>query len=303
MTERLEPHLKTVLGDYPHTRPLKDGKVTSEHVGLDFVPVSPVHKAFAPMVRDEAYELSELAMVTALQAIAFGRPIVLLPAVVASRFQRACLVAPGSRPVAPEDLPGKRIGVRSYTQTTGMWVRAHLVEDYGLATRDLHWITRDGAHVAEYTDPDFVDHGIGDVALTDLLREGRLDAAIFGNDLPEGEEFVPVVKDAQDRDRAWRVKHGFMPINHMVAASRSAVEQKPEAIREAYGLLLRADEQAQREGQRTPPPVFGFDRLREPVAFTIDMRLEQGLLPRRLTVDEVFGPAEALIGNSCDLSS
>ncbi len=153
MTDLLEPHLKTVLGDYPHTRPLRDGKVTSEHVRLDFVPVSPVHKAFAPMVRYEAYELSELAIVTALQAIAFGRPIVLLPAVVASRFQRGCLVALGARPVAPEDLTGKRVGVRSYTQTTGMWVRAHLVEDYGLTTRDLRWITRDGAHVAEYTDP------------------------------------------------------------------------------------------------------------------------------------------------------
>lgn len=53
MTDLLEPHLKTVLGDYPHTRPLRDGKVTSEHVRLDFVPVSPVHKAFAPMVRYE----------------------------------------------------------------------------------------------------------------------------------------------------------------------------------------------------------------------------------------------------------
>src|ERR1700748_739899 len=84
--------LRSVLSTYPHTAALKSGALGSPKVRLAFEEVEPVHKAFAPMVRHEAYDLCELAVVTALQAIAYGRPVVLLPAVVASRFQRGCLI-------------------------------------------------------------------------------------------------------------------------------------------------------------------------------------------------------------------
>jgi 4,5-dihydroxyphthalate decarboxylase len=60
-----------------------------------------------------------------------------------------------------EDLAGKRIAVRAFTQTTGMWVRAHLKEDYGLSTASVEWLTHDPAHVEEYRDPPFVKHLTG----------------------------------------------------------------------------------------------------------------------------------------------
>jgi 4,5-dihydroxyphthalate decarboxylase len=294
------PDLRTVLADYPHTAPLKSGEVVSPSVRLDFHAVKPVHKAFAPMVRDEAYDLSELAVVTALQAIAYGRPVVLLPVVVASRFQRGCLIAHASRPVAPEELAGRRIGVRAYTQTTGMWVRAHLAEDFGLAPRDVRWITRDGAHVREYPDPAYVEHGIGEAALVDLLREGRIDATILGNDLPEGDEFVPVVPDAVARDTEWWRRTGFLPVNHMVVAGESVARRDPAAVREAYELLRRADRTVTRPEGAPSPTLFGFDRLRRPLEIIIDACLEQDLLPRELDVDEVFAPAREVLGREAD---
>ncbi|WP_284741619.1 hypothetical protein [Amycolatopsis sp. RTGN1] len=292
--------LRTVLADYPHTTPLKNGDVVSPSVRLDFHTVKPVHKAFAPMVRDEAYDLSELAVVTALQAIAYGRPVVLLPVVVASRFQRGCLIAHASRPVAPDDLAGRRVGVRAYTQTTGMWVRAHLTEDFGLAPRDVQWITRDLAHVREYQDPDHVEHGIGDAALVDLLREGRIDATVLGNDLPEGDEFVPVIPDAVARDTEWWQRNGFMPVNHMVVAGKSVTGRDPGAVREAYGLLRRADATVTRPAGTPSPTLFGFERLRRPLEIIIDACVEQGLLPRELDVDEVFAPAREVLGRAAD---
>jgi 4,5-dihydroxyphthalate decarboxylase len=289
--------LRAVLADYPHTVPLKTGAVTSDAVRLDFTEIKPIHRAFAPMVRTESADLSELAVVTALQAIAYDRPVVLLPAVVASRFQRGCLIAHADRPVAAADLPGRRVGVRAFTQTTGMWVRAHLVEDTGLATDSVHWITRDGAHVQEYADPPFVEHGIGEHTLPDLLRSGGIDAAVLGNDLPSGDEFVPVYPDAAERDREWWQRHGFMPVNHVVVAGTTIAAADPAAVRAAYELLVRADATVDRPDPAAPrPTAFGFDALREPIAFIIDTCLEQGLLPRRLDVDEVFAPARALLG-------
>jgi 4,5-dihydroxyphthalate decarboxylase len=289
--------LRTVLATSALSTPLKNGELTSPRVSLDFVEVSPVHKAFAPMVRQQAYDLSELAIVTCLQAIAYDRPVVLLPAVVASRFQRGCIIAYGPRgTIEPEDLVGKRVGVRSYTQTTGMWVRAHLVEDYGLATENIRWLTHDAAHVEQYRDPSFVEHMSGDKSLPDMLRDGDIDAAILGNDLPKDDEFVPVISGAAAKDRAWSQQHGFVPINHMVVASGDICARDPDAVKEAYRLLLEADARTPAPAQGPKTTMFGFERLRAPVAWVIDACVEQGLLPRRLSVDEVFGPAEKILG-------
>jgi hypothetical protein len=47
--------LKTVIGNHPHTRPLKDGSITSPRVCLEHVEVGPANRAFRPMVNDLAY--------------------------------------------------------------------------------------------------------------------------------------------------------------------------------------------------------------------------------------------------------
>jgi 4,5-dihydroxyphthalate decarboxylase len=287
-------HLRTVLKTTALTTPLKNGALKSDHVVLDFTEVSPIHEAFAPMVREAAFDISELAIVTALQAIAFGRPVVLLPVVVASRYQRGCLVS--YRPhgeVKPEQLRGKRVGVRSYTQTTGMWVRAHLVEDYGLATPDIRWITHDPAHVEQYQDPPFVEHPAHGKGLLDMLRDGDVDAAIFGNDLPEGDDYVPVIADAKVKDFAWAQQHGFVPVNHVVAASAETCKREPTAVRAAYGLLAQAESRQIAAGPRKT--LSGFDALRGPLEWIIDACVEQALLPRKLSLDEVLGPAHALL--------
>jgi len=290
--------LRTVLADYPHTRALREGRLTSPEVSLRFEDVAPVHKAFAPMVRRQAFDLCELAIVTALQAVAHGRPVVLLPAVVASRFQRGCLI--GYRPngvPAPQDLAGRRVGVRAYTQTTGMWVRAHLAEDFGLDLRQVQWVTHDPAHVAEYANPPYVLTPDGDSKTLDMLRDGEVTAAILGNDLPKGDDaYVPLIPDAAARDQAWYAQHGFMPINHMVVAGRDALARHPQAVRAAFALLRQADAEGNGRSEGPRQTRFGFDELLGPVQFTIDACLQQDLLPRRLTAEEVFAPARALLG-------
>lgn len=292
------PTLRTVLKTYPHTQALKQGALTDAGVNLDFIDIAPVHKAFAPMVRGAAYDICELAIVTALQGIAYGAPIVLLPAVVASRFQRGCIVGwqPNGIP-APAALAGKRVAVRAYTQTTGMWVRDHLAEDFGLDLREVEWMTQDPAHVADFMDPPYVSHQPEDRSLTDMLRDGDASAAIFGNDLPTEAGFQPLIADADTRDRAWWQTHGFMPINHMVAASRAACEAHPAAVRAAYRLLRDAASQQPSPDGKPVPYLFGFTALRGPLAYTIDACLRQDLLPRALSVDEVFAPAMELLGH------
>lgn len=291
------PVLRSVLKTYPHTAALKSGALASPQVRLDFEEVEPVHAAFAPMVRREAFDLCELAVVTVLQAVAYGAPVVVLPAVVASRFQRGCLIAYApAGPLDPETLVDKRIGVRAYTQTTGMWVRSHLHEDYGLPIDEMRWVTQDPAHVEAFHDPNIVSHAPPGARLPDMLRAGKVDAVIMGNDLPKGPEWAPVIPDAATKDLAWWERHRFMPINHMVVVGSRAAREHPDAVRAAYRLLVEADAAVRSPEGAPQKTLFGRDRLDGPLAFTIETCLRQKLLPRPFTPDEVFGPATEILG-------
>src|SRR5882757_3917796 len=112
--------LRTLLGDHPGTAALKNGSIKSDSVEFDFVDYSPTNKGFKPMIREQAFDVSEMAVVTYLMAKSFGKPMVLLPSVVLARFQHAyALYNAKSGTLTPRDLNNKRVGIRSFTTTTG----------------------------------------------------------------------------------------------------------------------------------------------------------------------------------------
>jgi 4,5-dihydroxyphthalate decarboxylase len=287
--------LTIALRTYPHTLAFKSGALDHPGCAFEHVEVDPIHKVFAPMVRRQAYDISELAIVTALQALDHGKPIVLLPMVVASRLQRGCIIArKADGPLDPRSLVGRRVGVRAYTQTTGMWVRAALREDFGLPVEEIHWVTRDDAHVEEYRDPAFVLPDESGKSLVDQLRDGDIDAAILGNDLPKDDEFAKVIPDHVARDRDWVARHGFMPINHMVAVRRDVLERAPQAVHAAYDLLVAGARGVARAEGALDPTLYGIDALRGPLDFIIAECRRQGLVSGSLTAEAVLAPCEAL---------
>src|SRR5262245_61888211 len=116
------PTLRTNLADAPVVQAMKDGKVSSDLVKFDFCGPKVAHDGFKAMVRENAFDAGELAIVTYLQAKAYGKPYVVLPAPVSGRFQHHC--AGFNKELGhlnPKDIEGKRVGVRTYAQTTGLW--------------------------------------------------------------------------------------------------------------------------------------------------------------------------------------
>src|SRR4051794_3489938 len=145
--------LRTLLGDHPCTAALKAGSIKSDSVTFDFAEISPTHKGFKPMVREQAFDVSEMAIVTYLMAKSFGKPMVLLPSVVMARSQHAFALYNGKLgTLTPGDLNNKRVGIRSFTTTTGAWLRGILANDYGVDLDSIDWITFEDAYVAEFRD-------------------------------------------------------------------------------------------------------------------------------------------------------
>jgi 4,5-dihydroxyphthalate decarboxylase len=94
-----------------------------------------------------------LAIVSHLIAKEFGKPLVLLPATMTGRLQHARALYNSERgQLRPEDLSGRRVGVRSLTTTTGVWLPGMLANDYGVDLDSNEWITFEEPHVAEFHD-------------------------------------------------------------------------------------------------------------------------------------------------------
>src|SRR3954453_15434554 len=146
--------LNVAFDDYPQTRALKRGKVKSDRVAINFSDIKPANRFFKPMVRELKFDISEMAIGTFLQAKAYNKPLVLLPATIMGRFQNGTLLYNAQRgTLTPKDLAGKRVGVRAYSQTTGIWIRGILTNDYGVDTDSFKWVTQEDGHVAEYREP------------------------------------------------------------------------------------------------------------------------------------------------------
>ncbi len=282
--------LYTLLGDYPNTMALKKGEVTSDLVSFDFANVKVSNTAFKPLVREAKFDVGELAIVTYLQAKAFGKPYVLIPATVLGRGQHHTIAYnPQRGALNASDLSGKRVGVRAYTQTTGAWVRGFLSDDYSVDPANAHWVTFEEPHLAEYHDPSFVTRAPADKALAQMLLDGELDAAIVGDKLPDP-RLAPLIPDADATARKWAEMHGGVPINHMMVVRSTISKSRPDLVKEIYRIL--------RESRRAAPPPsdgsvldpwrFGVDANRASLKIIIDYSFRQKLIPRIFAVDELF---------------
>src|SRR6185295_18346989 len=237
--------LYTLLGDYPNTMALKKGETTSSLVDFDFADVKVSNTAFKPLVREARFDVGELAIVTYLQARAYGKPFVLIPATVLGRGQHHTIAYnPQRGPLSASGLAGKRVGVRAYTQTTGAWVRGFLSDDYGVDPTKVHWITFEDPHIAEYTDPDFVERAPEGKVLVQMLLDGELDAAIVGDKIPDS-RLALLIPEADTVAQTWAKTHGGTPINHMIVIRDAISKSRPDLVREIYRML--------RESRRAVP--------------------------------------------------
>ena len=288
--------LHTMLGNYPITNPLKSGAVPSGLVDFDFVEVKVANNQFKQVVREAKYDVAELAIVTYLQAKAFGKPYVLLPAVPVSRGQHHTIAYNAERGVLkPSDLNRKRVGLRAYTVTTATWVRGILASDYGVDLDSIEWITFEDPHVAEYRDPTFVKRAPPGKELAQMLLDGEIDAAVVGDKLPDP-RLKHLIPEPDTAARAWAERHGGVPINHMVVVRESLSRTRPDVVRDVFRRLHDSKRAAGLpEGGALDPYRFGLAACRPILEVIVDYCSRQQLLPRRLTVDELFDETTAAL--------
>jgi 4,5-dihydroxyphthalate decarboxylase len=320
--------LRTVLGPFGHTQPLKDGRVTVEGTEIEIVHVDPMVAAYRKMVRNLEYDICEVAVTTYLVAKSFNKGFTALPIPLNHMLHFGDVqVGTDTGINVPADLVGKRVGVRAYTVTTGVWVRGILQSEYGVDPSSIAWYTDDEEHVTEYQAPPNVVASSG-ASLVDLFQQAKIDAAFAGpaglgrvgapregwnqgNEARDAmhttRDFKPLFPDAARLDAEWVTRTGIYPIHGVVCVKDEILAAQPELPRRLLEAFTRAKEiylaQLAASGPQTaddkkwvglqkivgPDPLpFGLDANHRTIEALIDYALAQKLIPRRYDPAEVF---------------
>ena len=269
--------LKVLIGDYPVTKQFRTRSDRFEFAQFQ----GSVATMFKRVVRNLDFDVAEMAIMTYLVAKAHGKPYRLLPFVVMARFQHPYLVYNAERgELSPQGLPGKRVGVRSYSVTTGAWIRDILADDYAVDLSRIQWVTFEEAHVAEFRDPPNVQRAAAGKDINAMLLAGEIDAAILGA-VPTDPRLKPVIRDPEAAGKKWGEKHRAIQLNHLVGVKNIVSKATAD---EVYALLLESKKAA------GDPPMLphGLEANRRNLEVAIDCAYKQGMIPRRFTVEELF---------------
>jgi 4,5-dihydroxyphthalate decarboxylase len=320
--------LKIAIATSGHTAALKDGTVPIEGVEANFVDVVPIIAAFRRMVRDVEFDVCELAPTTYLIARARGAPYIALPIFVMRRFHHSGFVArPDAGIKVPKDLEGKRVGVRAYSVTTGVWTRGIFTNEYDLDASRVTWVVDDEEHVTSLRLPDNVIHAPPGKSLVSMMASGELHAGFTG---PAGigragaptanweqggqtpaQNYPELIANADQVEANWYRRTGICPIHGTIVVKTDVLDKHPWVARALYDAFSKAKapylERLKRGEGETPediryrgfmplmgdPLPYGMTANRASIEALMTYALQQKLIPERMPLDQAFFDPEA----------
>jgi 4,5-dihydroxyphthalate decarboxylase len=301
-------HLKTALVGRGHTQPLIDGTVKPRTFEFDFEKVPVIINAFRRMVRGQEFDICEMAMTTYLCARAFGKPFTAIPVFPMRAFHHGAILYNTNAGIrSPKDLEGRKVGVnRGYTVTTGLWARSILQQEHDVNLSKVTWVLSGDEHVAEYRPPANVVPIEPGKTLEELLIAGEIAAAI-GVEV-ESPDVKPLIPNAREAGFEALRQRGHYPINHTVVIRNDLLDAHPDLapdLFDAFAGAKRIYVERLRQGRLDAPsptdqvfrrvmeiagdPLpYGIDANRQALEAIVQHSVEQGILPHRVAVEELF---------------
>ena len=313
--------LSIAVADYGHTRSLKSGAVPIEGVEPNFIEVKPIIGAFRRMVRDVEFDVCEMAPTTYMIARALGAPFIAIPVVVMRRFHHGgFVVRPDSGIKVPKDLEGKKVGVRAYSVTTGVWTRGIFVNEYGLDSSKVTWVVDDEEHVTTLKLPPNVLHAPPGKSLADMMESGELQAGFTGNagigrsGSPTGgwsaqanaDVYPELIQNAAQAEADWYRRTGIYPIHGLIVIRTEVLWKHPWVARALYDAFVQAkrpyieslksgkgDSADDKKYRGLMPLVgdplpYGLDANLRSIEAMLTYGLQQNLIPKRMSLEEAF---------------
>ena len=329
MSQQAALPLKIAIATYGHTAAIKNGSIPIAGVAPEFVEVNPIIAAFRRMVRNIEFDACEIACTTYIVARAYGRPFKALPIFLMRNFHHGGIVYREDAHIkTPKDLEGKKVGVRAFTVTTGAWTRGILAAEYGLDVSKVTWVVDDEEHVQELKLPPNVIHVLNGKSLVSMMAAGEIQAGFtanagIGREGPPkegwaaGAQATPqvyrdLIPNTGPLEEAWFKRTGVYPMHGVLVVKDELLKKHPWLVKSLYQAFteaknryvarLRAGEGDSAHDKRyrgylklmDDPLPFGIQANLPSINMLIDIATRQGLIPRRMSVDELFVDPDAL---------
>lgn len=310
--------LSVALAKHPWTAPLIDGEVTVEGFDLEFVPAaSPMSPIFMRMARNQEFDVSEIALSTYLIAKELSKPFTAIPYFPLRNWPHGLLTVNRNSGIeTPKDLEGKRLAVVSYSFTPATFARGLLAHDFGVDVDKIEYVVSSEEHLEEFEIPHNVERMIG-TDLGALVASGEISAAI-GVAPPDGGNIVPLFENPKALHEAWRARQ-LIPINHVMVIKDELLARSPDFARKLYAAFaeakelflrrnavsdaMKSDTQTEKaatisrpkSGETTAFTTFaggasGVEANRVVLEAFVDFAVEQHILKKPITLDEMFAP-------------
>ena len=313
------------FGDNPRIAPLKDGTVKPDSIELDF---QESRNLFYHNLAVDDLNCSEMSISETILARERTDGTKWDWTAVPIFMSRAygwtgMLVNSSSGIETLADLKGKRLAVPDYDMTFALWMRCTLKDLYGSEASDINWYnirTRGESHGRELALEKDPPPGVNltwctpDMDPAAMLDRGELDAAIIP--MPPGGESNPRIRrllsdGGQEVITEHYRKMGVLQTNHHLIVQNRIVREHPWVPVELYKAFQRAKEVSYQRARRQQssylyfpgndfqeqaaifgedPYPFGISNMRPMLERLFQGSLEQGLIRKPVTVEEVYHP-------------
>ena len=308
--------LTLACGDYEIVRALKEGEVRPDGIELTMLTSLDSTTRHWRFLRGREFDVAEVSSSSYLLARDQDMPFHAIPVFLHRRFRHGFAFVNTAKGIAsPKDLIGKRVGVKSYQVSSVLWLRGILEHEYGVPHKSIAWFAEYDEDV-EFAPPE----GLSLTRLTDaqncedMLVAGELDAVLHADLIWPIVQRHPAVArlwpDYKAEELAYFRKTGIFPIMHVMGIKREIVEKYPwapielqKAFEAAKVIGMKRMENPRiaplawyREAWEEQEDVLGPDpweygmseRNRHTLETLVGYSHEQGLMKRRMTLDELF---------------
>jgi len=308
--------LTLACGDYEITRPLKEGEVRPDGVDLKVVTAMDSPTRHWRFLRNREFDMAEVSSSSYVAARDNGLPFRAIPVFPHRRFRHGfAFVNTGKGITKPTDLIGRKVGVKFFLNSAALWLRGILQHEYGVPFASIEWFTEldedvDAAPPAGVK----IRRVPKGKTIVDMLVAGELDAVLHPDLIKPLRDKDPRVgrlfPDYKADEAAYFAKTGIFPIMHVLGFRQEVVERYPwvpvnvfQAFNEAKAIAMTRMENPRivplawyREAWEEQQEIFGSDpweyglseRNRKNVETLVGYSHEQGLIKRRIPLDELF---------------
>jgi 4,5-dihydroxyphthalate decarboxylase len=316
--------LTLALSHYDRHIPFFDGSVHAEGVDLQVLevgqsnPLKHGQDRHERMLQRSEFDICELSLSSYLIAKSRGMPFTAIPVFPRRLFSLSQMwVNKNAGIKSPEDLIGKKIGLSTFQTTLSVLAKGDLQAEYGVPWRKLDWyMSKDEAVPIKPIDGVRMQILKPGQKIGAMLDNGEIDALMVPHPPKEalrgGGNIRRLFTDLKAEETKYFRKNGYYPIMHVVAFKDQVLAQYPWLARSVMEAFDKAKEacveyyddpnwsrfvwgrhlfEEERIAFGEDPWPHGVKKNRANLERFIGYSLDQGLMEKKLEVEELFAPS------------